>query len=299
MSEFRNKIAQFADIDENVSFARLATMKVGGKARYVVYPYDEFALEGIIEVCRENNVEYKMFGNGSNILCSDDCFDGVVIKLGRYFNKVFFNGTEVTVQAGYSIISLAYDAMKKSLSGLEFASGIPGTVGGCVFMNAGAYKSNMSDIVTEVQVLHDGIIEWLDNARCEFGYRTSVFQKNADWIVLAVKMQLKEGIREEINELMQDRQKRRFATQPLDYPSAGSVFRNPENGFSWQYIDKIGYRGKHYGDAAVSEKHSNFIVNTGKAKASEINQLIEDIQQLVREEYEVELILEVEKFNWK
>ena len=299
MSEFRNKIAQFADIDENVSFVRLTTMKVGGNARYVAYPYDEFALEGIIEVCKDYGVDYKMFGNGSNLLCSDDVYDGVVIKLGRYFNRVFFNGCEVVAQAGCSIISLAYEAMKNNLSGLEFASGIPGTVGGCIFMNAGAYKSNMSDIVTEVQVLHDGIIEWIDNENCQFGYRTSIFQQNEDWIVLAVKMMLKEGNRDEINELMKNRQQRRFATQPLDFPSAGSVFRNPDNGFSWQYIDKIGYRGKHYGDAAVSEKHSNFIVNTGKAKASEINQLIEDIQRLVREEYDVELILEVEKFNWK
>ncbi len=298
MSEFTDKIAQFGDIDENVSFRKLTTLKVGGTARYVIYPQDEFALESIIDICNEEGVSYKMFGNGSNILCSDDFYDGAIIKLNRYFNKVYYNDLEVTAQAGCSVINLAYEAMKRGLSGLEFASGIPGTLGGCVFMNAGAYKSSMADILTEVQVYHDEMIEWLKAEECEFGYRTSVFQKKP-WIILAVKMNLKPGSREEINELMKDRQQRRFATQPLEFPSAGSVFRNPENGFSWQYIDKIGYRGKKYGDACVSQKHSNFIVNEGKATAGEINRLIEEIQDEVRKAYDVELILEVEKFNWK
>lgn len=298
MSEFTERIAQFGDIEENVSFHKLTTLKVGGTARYVIYPNNEFCLESIIDICKDEGIRYKMFGNGSNILCSDDFYDGVIIKLSRYFNKVYYNDYEVTAQAGCSVINLAYEAMKKGMSGLEFASGIPGTLGGCVFMNAGAYKSSMSDIITEVQVYRNETTEWISVDECEFGYRTSVFQKEP-WIITAVKMVLKPGKREEIEELMKDRQQRRFATQPLEYPSAGSVFRNPENGFSWQYIDKIGYRGMKYGDACVSQKHSNFIVNEGKATASDINRLINDIQSKVKENYDVDLILEVEKFNWK
>lgn len=298
MSEFMEKVAQFGDIEENVSFRKLTTLKVGGTARYVIYPNNEFCLESIIDICHDEGVDFKMFGNGSNMLCSDDFYDGAVIKLGRYFNKVYYNDYEVIAQAGCSVINLAYEAMKKGMSGLEFASGIPGTVGGCVYMNAGAYKSSMSDIITEVQVYRNETTEWISAEECEFGYRTSVFQKKP-WIITAVKMVLKPGKREDIEELMKDRQARRFATQPLEFPSAGSVFRNPENGFSWKYIDMIGYRGMKYGDACVSQKHSNFIVNEGKATATDINRLIYDIQDKVREAYDVELILEVEKFNWK
>ena len=299
MNELLRRFEELGDVDENVSFSRLTTYKAGGTARYVVYPRSIFALQSVIDICKENNVPFKVFGHGSNILCSDDLFDGVIIRLNRYLNQYFYEGYELVAQSGCSIIILAMDAMKNSLSGLEFASGIPGSVGGCVYMNAGAYKMSMSDIVTEVQVLIGDEIVWIKAEECEFGYRSSLFQKHPDWIILAVRMKLKPGNKDEIKKLMDSRQKRRFETQPLDMPSAGSVFRNREEHFAWEYIDMIGYRGKCIGDACVSEKHSNFIVNKGNASGKDILGLIEEIQQKVRDEYGVELLLEVEKFNWK
>ena len=299
MNDFRLKLLQFGEVEENVSFTRLTTYKAGGTACFVVYPRNVFSLQSVIELCREKGMEFKVFGNGSNILCSDDYFDGVIIRLNRTMNQFYYENDQLVAAAGCSIIALAYDAAKHSLSGLEFASGIPGSLGGCLFMNAGAYKSSMSDIVTEVQVLINNEAIWLTKEECNFGYRSSVFEKHPDWIILAARMQLTPGDRETIQNLMASRQKRRFETQPLEFPSAGSVFRNPEGDFAWKYVDLIGYRGHCIGDACVSEKHSNFIVNKGKATGTQILTLIEEIQSKVRELYDIELILEVEKFNWK
>ena len=299
MSDLSIKFSEFGEVKEDVSFTTLTTYKAGGTARFVVYPRNVFSLQSIIAICQENELPFKVFGNGSNILVSDDYFDGVIIRLNRTMNQYSYEGNVLTARAGCSIIALAYESARNSLSGLEFASGIPGSLGGCLFMNAGAYKCSMSDIVTEVQVLIDDQIVWLSNEHCEFGYRTSVFQKHPEWIILAARIQLAEADRETISNLMKTRQQRRFETQPLEWPSAGSVFRNPEGDFAWKYIDMIGYRGHCIGDACVSEKHSNFIVNKGNATGTQIATLIEEIQEKVREQFGVELVLEVEKFNWK
>ncbi|MBQ7223503.1 MAG: UDP-N-acetylmuramate dehydrogenase [Erysipelotrichaceae bacterium] len=293
-------ISRFGDVEENVPMKNLTSLRVGGMARYVVYPHDQFALVALLDICEDNGILHKTFGNGSNLLCSDDDYEGIIIKLNRGFNRFFIDEEEViNVQAGYSLVSLSYDCMRMSLSGLEFASGIPGTLGGCIYMNAGAYRSSMSDVVQSVQVVCGKQIITLSNEECEFGYRSSVFQKHPDWIIVSAVLKLKKGDKAAIKELMNERQQRRFATQPLNFPSAGSVFRNLEDHFAWQYIDMIGYRGKRYGDACVSEKHSNFIVNMGNATASDIGRLIDEICEKVRNEYNVEMITEVEKFNWK
>ncbi len=299
MSDIIQQLRQFGDVETNSSFRALTTFKVGGSVDYVVYPNDGFSLQAIIDICKDNGLPFKIVGHGSNMLCSDDPFHGAVIKLSRNMNKVYIDGDEVTVQAGSSIVALSYECMKNSLSGLEFASGIPGTVGGCIFMNAGAYKKSMSDIVMEVQVLKGNDLVWLKNEECEFGYRSSVVSRYPEWIIIAARLKMEKGSREEINNVMKDRQQRRFSSQPLQYPCAGSVFRNLEDKFAWQMVDEIGYRGKCYGDACVSEKHSNFIINRGNATAEEINRLIEDIQKTVREKTGTEMILEVERFNWK
>lgn len=298
MNDLFNRFSECGEVKEDVSFTTLTTYKAGGTARFVVYPRNVFSLQSIISICKENGLPFKVFGNGSNILCSDDVFEGVIIRLNRTMNQFSYDGNVLTARAGCSIISLAYESARNSLSGLEFASGIPGSLGGCLFMNAGAYKSSMSDMITEVQVLIDDQIVWLSNRQCEFGYRTSVFQKHPEWIILAARIQLVPADRDTITNLMKTRQQRRFETQPLEMPSAGSVFRNPEGDFAWKYIDMIGYRGHCIGDACVSEKHSNFIVNKGHATGSEIAKLIEEIQKKVKEQFGIELVLEVEKFNW-
>ncbi len=289
----------YGEIQENVSFKTLTTFRVGGIAKTVIYPNDSFSLISIIKILKDNDCEYKVFGNGSNILCSEDEYDGFIIRLNRTMNNFFFDEDYLTAQAGCSIINLSYQAMKNSLSGLEFASGIPGTLAGCIFMNAGAYKSDMSNIIEEVEVLVDDKIIWLNNKECDFSYRHSIFSAHPDWIIISAKIRLHKGDQQQISDLMKNRQERRMATQPLEYPSAGSTFRNTEEHFAWKLIDEIGYRGKKIGGAQVSEKHSNFIINVDNASADDIIKLTDEIKREVKDRFNVDMIMEVEKFNWK
>ena len=299
MSEFLNHLSEIGDVLENEPMSKHTTYRVGGKARYFVYPKSEIGLMRLLELAKENNIQTKIVGKGSNLLVSDDDFDGMMINLDRYFNEVIFEENKVSVYAGQSIIFLAHEAMKRGLSGLEFASGIPGTVGGACFMNAGAYKSELKDIIDAVWVLKDGNCVWMKPEECEFGYRTSIFKQNPDWIILAVRFNLTKKDSAEIKEVMDSRRQRRLDSQPLDKPSAGSVFKNPENGAAWKYIDDTGLRGHMMGGAKVSEKHSNFIVNESNAKAQDILDLIEFIQKSVYDKFNVSLKTEVECFNWK
>lgn len=287
-------------LETNVSFKHLTTYRVGGNAKYVFYPNDLDSLISAIKYLKENNIDYKVFGNGSNILVSDDDYDGVIIKLNRTLNECIFTDNTIYAQAGCSIISLANQAALAGLSGLEFACGIPATVGGCTFMNAGAYLSDMSNIIDSVQVLDNDEVKWFTNKMCEFSYRDSYFKRHPELIIIAVNIKLEYKNCEEIIELMDKRRNKRLSSQPLNYPSCGSVFRNPSKDISaWQLIDKIGYRSVSYGDAYVSEKHSNFIVNRADATAEDINRLITDIQIKVKEKFDIDLICEVERFNWK
>lgn len=212
-----------------------------------------------------------------------------------YFEQ---DGTLVA-QAGCSIILLAHEAMKVSFRGLEFASGIPGTLGGALYMNAGAYRSSISDILQRVFVLKEDSCMWMDVEELDYAYRHSRFQKECEWIILGGKLKLEQGDQKEIRDLMDSRRKRRMSTQPLNKPCAGSMFRNPDSVQAWELIEKIGYRGKRIGGAMVSDKHANFIVNEENASAKEIATLVEEIQQKVKEQFGVELRTEVERFNWK
>ena len=298
MDELLTELQQYGTAECNVPFSAMTTLRIGGNARYVFYPDSDVALDAVIRMLNERNVSYKMLGKGSDLLCSDDDYDGVVIRLDRHFNDMYFDGCEVTVQAGASLIALAVAAMQRGLSGMEFASGIPGTVGGAVYMNAGAYKSCMGDIVREIFVYRDSRLEWIPAEICGFAYRSSIFQEHPDWIILAVKIMLSEKNKDEIAQLMEDRRKRRFASQPLEFPSCGSVFRNPEGRNAWELIDGIGYRGRRIGDAEVSTKHCNFIVNRGHATAEDYITLVREIQDEVRKKYGIELHTEMEMFNW-
>ncbi|MBR5005172.1 MAG: FAD-binding protein, partial [Erysipelotrichaceae bacterium] len=183
MEKLAKELQQYGQVQENVSLRTMTTLRIGGNARIVVYPKNILALTQVLREIKEVNAPYRVIGKGSNLLCSDDDFNGVVIRLDRTFTEHYFDHDICYAEAGCSIIALAYDAMKNSLSGLEFASGIPGTVGGVTFMNAGAYKSNMAAIIQEVFVYHDGQLSWMDVQECEFDYRTSIFQKHRDWIV--------------------------------------------------------------------------------------------------------------------
>ena len=278
------------------SFRELTTIRMGGEIAHYVEPYSREDLLEILTYLKENHIPFKVIGNGSNLICGEGLFDGVVISL-RKFNSFEIDNDRVRVEAGVLCPYLANILAKEGLSGFEFASAIPGNIGGLVYMNAGAYKSDMSMLVEEVEAVRRGEIVTLTKEDLDFSYRHSVFQDHPHWIVLSCTMKLTHKEPEEILTLMNSRLQRRKDSQPLDKPSAGSCFRNPEGDFAWKLIDGIGYRGKRINDVSVSEKHSNFIVNEGKGSSRDYLAIVYDIIDRVKEKYGVDLVMEVEKFN--
>jgi len=291
------KLKRIAEVECDIPLSSMTTLRIGGVASYVVYPDSTVALDSLMRLLIAEQIPYKVIGKGAHRLCSDRPFEGVIIRLDK-FDEYYFLGSDLIAQAGCSIIALSYEAMKQGLSGLEFVSGIPASVGGVTFMNAGAYRSSMCDVIDSVFVYRDRRFEWVSNKDCEFTYRHSIFHSHPDWIIIAVKINLKPEKTSEIRELMDSRRKRRMDSQPLDKPSAGSVFQNPPEMPAWKLIDGIGYRGYRIGGAMVSEKHVNFIVNEDHASAEDFLQLVNEIKQRVEEQYNIRLHMEVERFNW-
>lgn len=270
------------------------TYKVGGKAICAVIPEDEKKLITLLSYLKENKIKYKVLGNGSNVIFNDSGYNGVIIKLDN-FNYINIINNKIIVGAGYPLNKLALRVSRLGFSGMEFAAGIPGTVGGAVYMNAGAYKSDMGYIVTSIKVLTPNYeIKIMKNKELDFHYRSSFLQQNKDYVCLEATLSLIKGDSEEIINLINERKKRRLETQPLEYPSAGSVFRNPEGDFAGRLIEEIGYKGKSIGGAMVSEKHANFIINTGSATGEDIKKLITEIKNKIKEEYNIELKVEQE-----
>ena len=290
MEEIIKKISLHADIDTNRSLQDCTTLRIGGNVDYMVYPYDLDSAVEVLKILSNAQVNRTIIGNGSNLLASDQDYHGIVIRLSKYLNQYDISNTTVIADAGCSIISLAFACAKEGLSGLEFAGGIPASLGGTIYMNAGAYKSSMREVVEAVLVFKDGECAWLSNEECQFGYRRSIFQAHRDWVILGAKLQLQRKDKDDILSLMDSRRQRRFDSQPLDVPSAGSVFRNPSDNSAWTYIDGVGLRGYRIGDAQVSQKHPNFIVNVGKAKASDYYELVQLIQQKVKDKYDICLL---------
>lgn len=278
----------------NPEMKKYTTYKVGGPAIALVIPNDVEALIKLLKYLDGKKIKRKVIGNGSNLIFKDEQYDGVIIKLSE-FNNIEVNDTIITVGSGYSLVRLCMKAAKLGLTGLEFASGIPGTVGGAVFMNAGAYKSDMGYVVSEVKVIDENYnIKTLYNKDLDFHYRTSFLQKNPNLICIEVKIVLKHGDSRAIMGVIEDRKQRRLMSQPLEYPSAGSVFRNPENDYAGRLIEELDYKGKNIGGAYVSEKHANFIINKDNATASDVINLINDIKTKVKDKYNIELKIEQE-----
>ena len=284
---------------ENVSLKEYTTYKVGGKAKFMVYPKSTDKLILLIKYLKDKDIKFMVLGFGSNVLFSDNVYDGVIIKLDE-FNDIEFEGTKVTCGCGASLMKVAMMAIRRGLTGLEFACGIPGSIGGAVYMNAGAYKSDMGYIVSKVKVLtKDYKVITMVNKEMDFHYRTSFLQKNKDYICLEATLKLKKGNKEEMESIVSERKKRRLESQPLEYPSAGSVFRNPEGDFAGRLIEELGYKGLEKGGAQVSSKHANFIINKGNAKAKDIKELIEFIRESVYDKYKIHLKVEQEFVNWE
>lgn len=288
------KKLNIGEVYENVDLIKYNTYRVSGNASGIVIPDDTEALITLLKLLRRKNIKHKILGNGSNLIFANDSYDGILIKLDS-FQNINIEENKITVGAGYPLIKLALKASRAGLTGLEFATGIPGTVGGAVFMNAGAYKSDMGYVVTSVKVLTpDYEVRTMINKELNFHYRTSFIKENPEYVCLEATIILSKGNKEDILELVEERKQRRIESQPLEYPSAGSVFRNPEGDYAGRLIEELGYKGKGINDAIVSEKHANFIVNLGNAKGSEIKELIDNIKKDVIEKYNINLKLEQE-----
>lgn len=283
----------------NASLKEYTTYKVGGTARAIIYPKNIDALIILVKKLKATHTKFMILGNGSNVLFSDDAYEGVIIKLDE-FNDIQFIGNKVIVGAGASLMKVAYQSIRRGLTGLEFATGIPGSIGGAVYMNAGAYKSDMGYVVSKIKVLTPKMtVITMVNRELDFHYRTSFLKKHKGYICLEATIQLKKGNKEAIEQVVEDRKKRRLESQPLEYPSAGSVFRNPPDMFAGKLIEDLGYKGLVKGGAKISEKHANFIVNFKQAKAKDVKDLIDFVKQVVKEKYNVDLVVEQEFINWE
>lgn len=292
----RLKAAGVGKVRANEALARHTTLKVGGPADLLVEPDSIEALKQTIHLVKEAGVPWRVIGRGSNLLVDDTGIAGVTIRLGRGLAKLDVNGEEVTVGAGYPFVALSAVISKKGLAGLEFASGIPGSVGGAVYMNAGAHGSDVSKILKQAQILFaDGTVRWLSNAEMAYSYRTSILQTQPGICVAAI-FQLEEGDPKEIFAEMKAFKDYRRRTQPFDR-CCGSVFRNPLPEHSGQLIEDAGLKGTKIGDAQVSELHGNFIINTDHATADDVFRLITLIKEEIYEKYEIDLHTEVERIQ--
>jgi UDP-N-acetylmuramate dehydrogenase len=283
------------NVRRDVMLNEYTTFKVGGPADIMVEPASVRELQAVSKIMNESGIPYTVLGNGSNVLVKDSGYRGVIILIGSKLGGITVNADECTLKAGAGSMlgEVARAAAGASLTGMEFASGIPGTAGGGVFMNAGAYGGEMSHIVKSVKaVMPDGTLREFSAGELNFGYRHSVFYENGG-IIAEAEFQLNNGDAAEISETMKDLSRRRIEKQPLNYPSAGSTFKRPEGYFAGKLIQDAGCKGLSLGGAAVSQKHSGFIVNQGKATAQDILDLIKLVQMRVKEEFGVDLETEV------
>lgn len=297
-SEIVYNLAQFlgceAHLDEPMS--RHTTFKIGGKADAYIKADNTDRLTELLRECESSDIDFIVLGNGSNVLVSDDGYRGTVIRLDGDFKKIsLIDETTVYCGAGASLASLCKFALNNGLSGLEFAWGIPGSVGGAVFMNAGAYGGEMKDVVFCVShVDRHGSVGRCSDGELDFGYRTSAYRKNG-CIITGAFLRLKKDNPEDIRTRMEDFFGRRSDKQPLEYPSAGSVFKRPEGAYAGALIEQCGLKGHSHGGAQVSDKHAGFIINRSGATANDVKSLIREVQTKVYDEtgynLECELII--------
>ena len=272
---------------------RHTTFRIGGPADYFLLPSTAEEVKKILEICKEKELPYFILGNGSNLLVSDEGYCGVIIQLYRNYGGITVEGTDIRAGAGALLSQIASAAKNASLTGFEFAGGIPGTLGGAVVMNAGAYGGEMKDVLKDVTVMTgEGEVRVIPAAELEMGYRTSIIKK-AGYLVLGATISLKEGNLEEIKTLTRELREKRTSKQPLEFPSAGSTFKRPEGYFAGKLIMDSGLRGCQIGGARVSDKHCGFVINAGDATAEDVVSLMKHVTEVVREKYGVTLEPEV------
>lgn len=269
------------------------TFRIGGPAEVFIMPKSVKQVQMAVKICQEEQIPYFILGNGSNLLVSDRGYRGVIIQMDRNMGKIQVEGTEIQAAAGALLSSIAVAARRESLTGFEFAGGIPGTLGGAVVMNAGAYGGEIKDVLKEVTVMDgDGKIFTLPASELEMGYRTSII-KTAGYLVLSARITLSRGKEEDIKARTRELSEMRTQKQPLDYPSAGSTFKRPEGYFAGKLIMDSGLRGYSVGGAMVSEKHCGFVINKGNATAEDVVSLMKHVTEVVQEKYGVTLEPEV------
>lgn len=276
--------------------SRHTTFRTGGPADLLVQPEAE-QIAPILEVCRNEEIPWTVIGNGSNLLVGDGGIRGVVLEIGKQMSDVVIEGTVITAGAGAMLSSIASRAAAAELTGMEFASGIPGSLGGAVAMNAGAYGGEMKDILQKVTVLTpDGTVQTLSVKELELSYRHSIIPEKG-YLVISAVLKLQAGNADEIQSIMDDLKEKRVSKQPLEYPSAGSTFKRPEGYFAGKLIQDAGLRGFRVGGAQVSEKHCGFIINRDQATSTDICQLMQQVSEIVYEKFGVRLEPEVKKIG--
>ena len=296
-----NELKEYAEVKEHASVKELNTYRIGGKTKLLIYPNSIGDLVNVLKILKENNIKYFIIGNGSNIVLNSREYDGAIIKLEK------LNGTEFNpemqmayAEAGVMLPVFVKKCLDAGLTGLEFAAAIPGTVGGTIYGNGGAYNCCIMDYVSSLTVLDENYeIKTLDHEDIEYGYRTSMFKEQGNYIILGAKFYLTEGDKENAKEIIEERFKRRQESQPLEYPSAGSVFRNPEGDYAGRLIESCGLKGYKIGGAEVSEKHANFVINKDNATSEDVYKLINYIHDTVLDKTNVDLQVEQEFIDWE
>ena len=284
--EHLRRAAGSGEVVTEEPMSRHTTFRIGGPADYFVTPHTKEEIRQVIRLCKEEEIPFAVLGNGSNLLVGDKGFRGVVIQLFKNFSDITIEEEDIYAQSGALLVRLANQAAKQGLTGLEFASGIPGTLGGAVVMNAGAYGGEMKDVILYSDVVTE------EGEELELGYRTSVIQKK-HYFVLGAALRLKKGDQNEIRSMMEELKEKRVSKQPVEYPSAGSTFKRPEGYFAGKLIMDTGLRGFSVGGAQVSEKHCGFVINKGGATAKDVQLLMKEVADRVEERFGVRLEPEV------
>lgn len=287
-------IAEKISFAEHCPIAKYSTFRIGGTAEVAVFPKSLEQMKTLLEFLAETEQKYTIVGKGSNILFPDGEYEGVLIFTTR-MDGIQWEGEELRAMAGAPLAAIAIRASLLSLGGAEFAAGIPGTVGGAVLMNAGAYGGSMEQIVTWVDCWNKATkrMERYEAGEHAFSYRTSRYAKSDDLVILEVGVRLKKQERKIIEDLMADYRRRRMTSQPLEYPNCGSVFKNPDGHAAGRLIEDCGLKGAQIGGAQVSEKHANFIVNRGSATAQDVTDLIKFVRRQVRDRTGISLVCEL------
>ena len=296
-----NTLKQYGEVTEHASLRNMNTYYIDGKAKVLIEPNSINDLVEVIKTLREYKEPYFILGAGSNIVLNDKEIDGVVIKFTKLNGiEVYPKEGTIYAEAGTMLPKVVMESVNNGLCGLEFAAGIPGTIGGAVYGNAGAYNACIMDYVKSVTVLdQNNEIVTLENDDIFYEYRNTMFKQTKKYIILGAKLYLREGNKEESESIMADRKRRRVESQPLEFPNAGSVFRNPEGDFAGRLIEECELKGYRIGGAEVSTKHANFIINKENATGKDVHDLILHVHDTVKEKTGVDLLIEQEFVDWE